>query len=36
MDNEYYEHLINYILFIRILTQDIIDDKDLTNSKINY
>jgi len=34
MDSEYYEHLINYILFIRILTQDFIDDKDITNSKI--
>ena len=34
MDISYYEHLINYILFIRILTQDFLDNDDIINSKL--
>jgi hypothetical protein len=33
MPQDYYEHLINYILFIRILTKDYIDENDINNSK---
>ena len=34
METSYYEHLINYILFIRILTQDYVDNNDIIKSKL--
>ncbi len=35
MPQDYYEHLINYILFIRILTKDYIDENDINNSNLS-
>ena len=34
MDNNYYDHLLNFILFIKILTQDKVTDTEIIDSQL--